>query len=239
MHSSFFHAQRLGYRQNPFGALEADEWTAVAFLPAPVEAAINRGFNHLQLLGPKGIGKSSTLHRLRSWAGKQSTVIHFEYIPDGQRKFFTDLNGECWFLLDEAQRLNGRFRRRWLAALEGVQASKTSNVRTIFTSHIDLTAAFQRHKLDLTSVDLRRAVNSAYYQRWIDQRLQFFALPQTPTRLGLTPEAAAWLFKTFGLDLREAEYFLYEVWQKEHAPGILPLSRLIQHWADYRQISNS
>ena len=50
------------------------------------------------------------------------------------------------------------------------------------------------------------------------QRLAFFALPDA-ARVTLGETAVQFLYDTFGQNLREAEYFLYEVWQRQEAVG--------------------
>ena len=56
------------------------------------------------------------------------------------------------------------------------------------------------------------AVTPATYAAWIERRLAYFALPQTPAA-ALAPDAIQFLYDTFGPNMREAEYFMYEVWQ--------------------------
>jgi len=223
MHSSFFHAHRLGYRRNPFGALETEEWTAVSFLPIALEELLDQSPVHLQLLGPKGVGKSSTMHRLLAHERARGTAAAYEYIPEGQHRFTSDLRGLDCFLLDEAQRLNWRERRRWLQHAK--RDSGADGLRFIIASHRDLRRIFHRRGLPLASFDLATAVSPAYYQRWLDRRLDFFALSDQP-RLTLAADAAAWLYAAFGRDMREAEYFLYDVWQETPAPRRLSAADL-------------
>ena len=46
---------------NPFGALEPEEVTAVAFLPAPLQPLLAGELSHLQLVGAQGCGKTTAL----------------------------------------------------------------------------------------------------------------------------------------------------------------------------------
>ena len=109
----FFH-HTLGYKKNPFGALTREEWTAVTFLPPALTKMLAEPFVHLQLLGQKGCGKTSTmLHLIRTFDAPTSNLA-YEYIPEGTTKFQTDLKNCDFFFLDEAQRLNWWQRRRWL-----------------------------------------------------------------------------------------------------------------------------
>jgi hypothetical protein len=198
----FFHRQ-LGYRQNPFGALTAEEWTAVAVMPPAVQQACDAGFTHLQLLGPKGCGKTTTLLKLAAARQAQGEVVAYEYLPEGQRHFKTQPADGSVFVLDEAQRLRRGERIRWL--------NGNTAVRFIFSSHIDLTPLFDRFRLPLVTVWLDAGISAAHYQRCIEKRLAYFALPGQ--RLELADTAMTALYQHFGPDMREAEYFLYEVFQ--------------------------
>jgi hypothetical protein len=234
MQRPFFHFPHIGYRRNPFGALTDAEWTAVSVLPPAIERALAEGFEHLQILGPMGIGKSSTLLALQSWFveknessrqdaktqsnksassfGKLRTSsaqsvdkIVYEYLPEGQRHFVTDTSGLEVFLLDEAQRLNWWQRRKLVKA--------ASQLQIVFSSHEDLAALFHKKGLSLVSVDLTGAVDEGWITAVLHKRLAYFAIPDQP-RATLAPEAITYLVKIFGQNLRRMEYFLYEVWQQ-------------------------
>ncbi len=199
----FFHNQ-LGYRQNPFGALTAEEWTAVAFIPPTVQQILDEGFTHLQLLGRKGCGKTTTLLKLAAEQQTQGRTVLYEYIPEGQRHFMSRLAANTVFVLDEAQRLRWRERKRWL----GWGTAVTS----IFSSHTDLTPHFRRAHLPLTSVWLDAEISLAHYHTWLERRLAYFTLPGK-RRVELADTAVAALYHRYGRDMREAEYFLYELFQ--------------------------
>ncbi len=201
----FFFHHRLGYKANPFGALTAEAWTAVAFIPPAVQHILDVGGGHLQLLGPKGCGKTTTLLKLAKHFASQGQQVRYEYIPEGQTHFTTSLAGLDVFVLDEAQRLRRRERRRWL---KGATA-----VTFIFSSHKDLASSFAHHQA-LQSVQVDAAISLTHYQTWIDRRLAYFSLPGA-SPVTLTDEAIAYLCQTFGADMRAAEYFLYEVFQKD------------------------
>lgn len=206
----FFYHRQLGYRCNPFGALTADEWMAVAFFPAAVAEILSHGFVHLQLTGRKGCGKTATLLKLVSYYQEQGRQVTYEYLPEGQTHFEAKLETLDVFVLDEAQRLHKQQRRRWLA--------QATAVKLVFSSHEDLAAEFARHHLPLVTVRLDEDISVAHYQTWIKQRLDYFALPSGP-RVTLTSGAVRFLHQTFGCDMREAEYFLYEVFQQEWEEG--------------------
>jgi hypothetical protein len=229
MQRSFFHFPHIGYRRNPFGALSDEEWKAVSVLPLAVERILAAGFDHLQILGPMGIGKSSTLFALQRWfveqeeslrkgaktqsrgepvARSQSTQtnhIVYEYLPEDQRHFVTNTSGLDIFLLDEAQRLNWWQRRKLVKA--------ASHLQIIFSSHEDMALLFNKKGLSVTSVDLTGEIDEAWITAVLHKRLAYFAISDQP-HVTLTPAAIAYLVETFGQNLRQMEYFLYEVWQR-------------------------
>ncbi len=223
MQRPFFHFPHIGYSRNPFGALTDEEWTAIAVLPPAIEHVLADGFEHLQLLGPMGIGKSTTLLALQTEfqrggaeaqrkksaesAESADNKIIYEYLPEGQRYFVTETKGLDVFLLDEAQRLNW-WQRRKLA-----KVVSNSPLRLIISSHEDLTPLFAKKGLNLTSVDLSGEIDVGWITAVIHKRLSYFALPNQP-HATLTPAAITYLVETFGQNLRQMEYFLYEVWQQ-------------------------
>ncbi len=200
----YFSHHRLGYRKNPFGALTEEEWTAVSFLPDEVAAALTEVPIHIQLLGRDGCGKTSTLLQMVAQLEQSGQAVAYEYIPEGQNWFGKGDGRFDVFVLDEAQRLNWRQRRRWLKLGEGR--------RLIVSSHVDLASRFQWRGWPLWSFDVATAVTPATYAAWIERRFTFFAIPQTPA-VTLSPDANQFLYDTFGPNMREAEYFMYEVWQ--------------------------
>lgn len=212
----FFH-HKLGYEKNPFGALTREEWTAVSFLPPTLEEVLAEPFVHLQLLGRNGCGKTSTMLFLMDQLDDLAPNVAYEYIPEGTTKFATDLAACDIFFLDEAQRLNWWQRRRWLKAGQ--------RCRFVFSSHGDFTAVFRKQNLPLQTVDIETQINPAYYQQWLDQRLTYFALPDVP-HVQFGPQVAHYLYATFGSNIREAEYFLYDVWQHLTEPQVITPQQL-------------
>lgn len=194
-----FHA--LGYSRNPFGALSDAEWEAVAILPAAVQTALESGLP-LQLLGPKGAGKSTTLRKMAALLRDGGTRVAYEYIPEGQNRFYTPLAGLQAFCLDEVQRL------RWTER----QRLRRSGVRLLLGAHRPLTWRGEGKRPYFLTINLPELITPAHWQAIIARRLTHFALPGQP-HLTLTAEAIDLLAQTFGADLREGEYFLYEVWQ--------------------------
>lgn len=148
----FYHAQRLGFRINPFSRLELEEWRAIAVLPDGVAIALQRGWSHMQIMGEKGHGKTTTLLKLASILGMHGQCTHYEYIPPHQYSFHTDLadpNIDV-ALIDEAQRLWPWEKRRLVAAIR----ARTLSLKVIISTHADFSRRFQRASLALTTVVL-------------------------------------------------------------------------------------
>lgn len=212
----FFH-HTLGYKKNPFGALTQAELTAVAFLPKAIHVLLQTDFGHLQLLGGNGCGKTSTMFKIMAQFAHSGHSIAYEYIPEGTNKFETNITGLDCFFLDEAQRLSWRQRRRWL--------KQGSNVQYIFSSHQDLTSAFTKHALPLQSINIETFITVDYYAQWLNNRLAHFALPEVE-RVTIDDTAVSYLFNTFGPNIREAEYFLYDIWQNLTEPRLITAQTL-------------
>lgn len=211
MPRTFFHFEKVGYWRNPFGALTEAEWAAVAALPPKAAQALSAGFDHLQLLGPMGVGKSTTLLALHNYFAAEGRRVAYEYLPPGQRRFETETAVLDTFLLDEAQRLWWGQRQK-LRRLAG-----NGRLQIIFSSHEDLTGLFANRGLNLTSVDLAGEMEVGWITAVLDKRLAYFALPDQP-RARLSDDAPAYLYERFGHNLRQMEYFLYEVWQSLDGP---------------------
>ncbi len=194
-----FHA--LGYSRNPFGALSDAEWEAVAILPAAAQMALESG-RPLQLLGPEGSGKSTTLRKMAALLRDSGAQVAYEYIPEGQNRFYTPLAGLQAFCLDEAQRLRPAELRRL----------RRSGLRLLLGTHQALRWQEDGKRPYFLTISLPDLITPAHWQAIIARRLACFVLPGQP-HLTLSAEAIDLLAHTFGADLREGEYFLYEVWQ--------------------------
>jgi len=59
----------------------------------------------------------------------------------------------------------------------------------------------------------------------IHKRLSYFAIPNQP-HATLTPAAITYLIETFGQNLRQIEYFLYEAWQQLETTNLIDSSFL-------------
>ena len=201
-----FHFHSLGFTRNPFGALNDDEWLSIAILTPRLQKALQTA-THVQIIGPKGCGKSTALRWLTAHLQQENELsVVYEYLPEGSKRFNSKFDRLDVFLLDEAQRLNRRERRRWL---KGV---RNGRLRTIFSSHVNLTGLFERFKMQLTTINLESQISLEHYANILNKRLGAFALDSQP-KIWFSDDAVLFLYNTFQLDLREMEYFLYEVWQ--------------------------
>lgn len=201
--ASFFPFVAIGYRRNPFGVLTDAEWAEVAVLPPAVRAAWDTG-EHVQLLGPMGCGKTTTLRALQQVAQLAGQQVVYEYLPIGQHRFRTRPFPTTTFCLDEGQRL--WWGERWRLRRYG------RTTRLLIGSHEDLRPWFVRDGQPIHSLQLTETITLAHWQSWLARRLAYFALPQRE-RPFLTDTGINWLYQQFGYNLREAEYLLYDVWQ--------------------------
>ncbi|NDJ33809.1 MAG: hypothetical protein GYB64_04040 [Chloroflexi bacterium] len=204
--SRFFPFHALGYRCNPFKALTAEEWAAVAVIPAEVEQAVATGM-HIQVIGRRGRGKSTMLRALAD-----RLAAPYEYIPPGQHTFHTDPAVPPVFLLDEVQRLWPWERARLAAAAR--------HTRLIMGTHVTFVPDLAVRGQPLITLRLRDH-DRDHYQRIIEKRLAYFALPGAEPRLTLSASAITALHARFGDDLRAAMGHLYDLFQETRQPGAI------------------
>jgi chromosomal replication initiation ATPase DnaA len=215
----FFHS--LGFRCNPFKTLTDEEWVMIAILPSEVRKVLARGFIYLQLLGDQGCGKTTTLLKLADQARQRGKNVAYEWLAPGEHRFQTQLEGLDLFLLDEAQRLSWWQRRRLLRQI----AKQGDKFKLIFSSHEDLTGCFKRYNYPLTSIRLDANITLKDWQAILARRLSYFALPGA-SHITFTAEAVDYLAEEFGHDLREAELFLYDLWQMQQEVTVITSQHL-------------
>lgn len=224
--SDFFPFHRLGLTRNPFGSLAPGEWADVAVLPRPVIEIVEAGFDHVQVLGEKGRGKTSVLMGIRArltpsglqppppymGEGKTLNQIAYERIPENARRFQTPLDGLDCFLLDEAQRLGWGEWRRLLRAARG-------GLRLVVGSHRDHTRQFARWGLRLATLRLGEIITRDHVAAVVEKRIEYFRLDGDRPFPTVAPDAIDALVTWYGSDLRAMESLLYEVFQGLEEPG--------------------
>jgi len=234
MSNRYFPFHALGFRCNPFRTLTDDEWAYIAVLPESIQALLQNGFAHLQILGEPGYGKTTILLALAAKFRAQGKRVEYEYLPEDQSQFKTDCVGLDVFVLDEVQRLVSSERERLIGIAHHTQL--------IIASHEDLTPLFASHSLGLASVQIENS-DSGVLRTILSRRLDYFrqvALKsdmrdsslrkersaQNDSQIDFSPDAIVYLSNMFRGNLRAMEQFLYEVFQRLDRAEIIDVERL-------------
>ncbi len=222
MNNSYFPFQALGYQCNPFRAVTNEEWVRLAVLHPQVEAALAAGFEHLQVLGEKGHGKTTTLLAIEAHFKAKGQRTAYEHLEVDEYRYTTQLEALDLFCLDEAQRLTPVERVRLLETL-----LKEKSLHVVLGSHEDFGPAFARRGLTLTTLQFE-TVPLAQVEAVVGRRLSYFALaPDQPT-VKPTSEAIAALYARFGADMRKIEQALYEAYQVAAGrPGVKEIDEVL------------
>jgi len=207
---TFFPYHSIGLRANPFRALTREEWEDIAFIPPALKQAYQSG-ECVQIMGEKGMGKTSCLLALKQDAIQGGRQVAYEYLPEGQQRFSLTLDTLDVGLLDEAQRLTRREIRRLLRMVQHEDA------QVILGTHTDLKSAFQQRKLPLHTHTLE--VDREGTRRMIDCRLGYFALDRCPPHQ-VAGDAITYLVDDFPT-YRAMAGFLYDVFLGLPAPGMI------------------
>lgn len=203
-----FHFQRLGFERNPFGALTQEEWQAVGVMADVVrETAVSPTSPppYLQLIAPKGIGKTSNLLQLFSYAQEMGQRVAFERLGEGEHHLKSDLDAFDLLILDEAQRL---YPQDWWRLLRWCK--QTGN-QLFFSSHVNVGLLFKGWGLPLVTIRLLRHGSAQHWQTAVNKRLRYFACASA--YLCISAEGMTFLYAHFQGNFRATEWFLYEVWQ--------------------------
>ena len=216
---TFFPFDKLGLSRNPFGTLTDEERRALTLMPPALQTLLDNGFHHLQLLGERGRGKSSTLRLLINHFESQGKRVVTESLPERQSAYYADLQDADVFALDEAQRLNIIHRWRFF------RLAKTTQL--IFTSHHDLSTGFKRRGHDLTTLHVADFVTCQHFGNILNIRIAYFALDNHafPT---LTDDALNTLYQHFGNNLRACEAWLYDFFQSLGSPEAITEKHLLE-----------
>ncbi len=200
----------LGYRGNPFGTLTRAEWASLAVLTAEIEAALDSGAFHLQMIGEKGHGKTSTLMALEARFRHEGAAVTYERVPAGSDRFHADLAGLDVLLLDEVQRLRRSERRR-------LRRAALAGLRLIIGTHEDLRPVMARRGVPLTSICLH-TLPFDHIRRIIDDRLAFFALPGAAARVTVPDDVLRQLLAEEHDSIRAVQDRLYHAFNAVGEP---------------------
>jgi len=153
---------------------------------------------------------------------REGRSVAYEHIEIGQTEFVTPLGLLDTLLLDEADRLSEREWDRLLRAL----SVDGRGLRSILSSHEDLTHRFVRRGLPLTTLRFETATLT-HVAAVIRRRLAHFALELDLPGVTISPEAIAHLHQTFGADIRVIEQTLYEVFQGRRERGEIGVEEVV------------
>jgi len=198
----------LGFRCNPFRALDPDEWGRLAVLIPALQEALP-GAAHLQVRGARGSGKTSALLGLQARFEAQGLRTAYERIPEHGFTFHTAAQNLDVLLIDEAQRL---WPPAWLRLLAAGR-----RVRLALGSHANHAWSFRLAGQPLVSVDLD-ALDQGHFRAALAARLEHFALGDRP-HVTIAPAAFDALWARCGRDLRAAEEVLYGVFLRLEGLG--------------------
>lgn len=216
----YFPFHKLGLTRNPFGRLTDEEWEAIAIMPAVIQTAFDAG-QHIQLLGRKGRGKSTTLRALIGQYHDAYRAAAYESIPRWQGKFHTNIHDLEIFALDEAQRLHFW---RWPALLWRVQRG---DLRLLIGTHRDDRWLYRLFGLRVISFRLGKMNTHQHTAALLERRLEIFALDDAPL-VHFADDAIDWLWHRFRDNLRAQDDFLYEYFQQIPQAGTITGTALQQ-----------
>ena len=221
---SFFPLLKLGLAKNPFGALTHDEWVAVAVPPPVILEALESGFDHLQVIGERGRGKSTILRWLCHHFQMQGQSVTYERLPRWHFNYHTDISNLDCFALDEAQRLFFHNQIRLFRELQGK--------RLIIGTHHSWERAFRRYGWQLTTVHIGDQTTREHIEHILDKRLIEFAT-EKGTQVYFDDTAIDYLWDSWRDNLRGMEYFLYDALQKRRDIGAITSAYLESISKDY------
>jgi hypothetical protein len=220
----FFPLRKLGLVKNPFGALTTEEWVAVTVPPPIILEVLKTGFEHLQIIGDRGRGKSTTLHWLCHYFQIQEQSVAYERLPRWHFNYQSDLSSLDCFALDEAQRLFILKQRRLFHEAQGK--------RLLIGTHISWERAFRRYGWQVTTVYIAHQTTREHIQHILDKRLIVFST-DTGVQVYFDDSAVDYLWDKWEDNLRGMEYFLYHALQKRREFGAITSAYLESVGVDY------
>jgi len=187
----------LNLRWNPFGEPTPEERAGLAIVTLPEL----RSGDVVQIVGESGHGKTTHLLALR--ASHRHAV--YEKVEEGEDRWRSRLPSAGPFLLDEAQRLRPRLRRRLFATAETLALG----------THEDLSTLTER---PVHTVHLSRLTTVARLQAIVERRIEWARRGSGPVPV-VPEDALLALASTYGSDVRAIEWRLYEIFQHLKEPG--------------------
>lgn len=224
--NKFFPFHKLGLRKNPFGALTPDEWVAVTVLPQVIHDILATDFDHLQIIGERGRGKSTTLRWLCHHFESQGQLTAYERLPRWQFNYHSNISNLDCFALDEAQRLFILNQRRLF--------HETQGKRLIIGTHVGWERAFRFYDQQLTTIHIADHTTRNHIQQVLQKRLQVFSL-DGDVHIYFNDSAIDYLWEQWRDNLRGMEWFLYHVIQKCRTKGAITADYLKSAGSDYKE----
>jgi chromosomal replication initiation ATPase DnaA len=223
----YFPWKHLGLRSNPFKSLTKEDWMGIAILQNDLVDWIQNPSDILQIHGDKGVGKSSTLFALQKHLAQEGFKPKYFYIPMKGSKTYIDYHHPGPLLVDEAQRLSSRVRRKLYQRNQNLNASGSQVPSLVFTTHEDFSDDLRQFLVDFKSIHLS-VLDEADLAHLLERRLQYFAVDET-CEVRFHPQAVHLLSSSFGPNLRQMESFLYDFFQDIPQQPIITAELLARH----------
>ncbi|WP_425307347.1 hypothetical protein AADG42_00845 [Ammonicoccus fulvus] len=200
---------RLGLSGNPFvadrdRAVEPDLWLDRAGVPEPPAAGLGL---LVQLVGPKGAGKTSHLLRWR-----EAAPGPYHYVAPGRQRWAMPPVAPLVYW-DEVDRLAAPVRRIVFGRAARMRATVVAG------THEDLTAPARHAGLGVVTHHFP-GLTPAVLRAWCDLRIAAVTLPGTSSVLDLNDALLAAVCAEVGPSLREAAFLLHHhVAERARAAG--------------------
>jgi hypothetical protein len=184
----------LNLRRNPFGELTREERVRAAVVDcAPLCEWLDADRRAVQFIGDCGRGKTTRLLAIAECCPHAAYV----YLPPvGLRP---DIPPGRPLLIDEAQRLPWRWRRRvW-----------RRGGPLVLGTHVDLARSLRRFGYEVRTVDVAAELNPRLLRNVLNRRIELARLDERTTPRATDADARA-LISRFGNDVRTMERYLYD-----------------------------
>ena len=155
--------RRWNLRGNPMGALSPDGWADAAVVElGPILDALRPRRGAVELIGPTGRGKTTTLFALLASLRRSRVDVRYHYFPpDGPGPPIADADV---ILIDEIRRLPGRHRRSLMRGPRNL----------VWTAHRSCIREARRSGRSLTRLHVGPANDWHRIRAVVDRRLELF-----------------------------------------------------------------